>query len=153
MSTFPTMYRHSIFKVSPKILLVSSCFSGRCTITTAFPVTVNVLKNSKILTQYHASLLPAIQSANISTSNRTNVAKQENQSEKKDTQDKNLDSFSRYEKAAVAEDTHFHGRRKEQEEKTKALIAVKSEENSQGIFIVIIHFRLVHTYKFQLFEI
>ena len=42
-------------------------------------------------------------------------------------------AFSKYEKAAVSEDTHFQARHKKAEDKTKAMLAVKEEENTQGI--------------------
>ena len=42
-------------------------------------------------------------------------------------------AFSKYEKAAISEEVHFQVRHKEAEEKTKALIAIKEDQNTQGI--------------------
>jgi len=129
MSTFMSMYRHSMFKLSPQVLLISANVSGRFT-TALLPI--DLVKSTKLLPQYNTSFwVPAIHSVNISTSTTRNVGKQEKEPEKKDHVNKELDSFSRYEKVAVAEDTHFQTRHRQLEDKTKTMLAIKSEENSQ----------------------
>ena len=136
MSSYVNLYRCSAIKLSTKTFLSSSSVLRRLTISTTFPTATNVSRNSETLAQCHLYCLTSIQSAKFSTTyyqNQATVTNQKGQSEKKDTKDEELELFSRYEKAAVAEDTHFHSRHKQAEEKTKALISVKSAENTQGI--------------------
>ena len=120
-------------------MLISFNSPGIIHSVTTFPTSFNLLKHSVFLTQNNYNAVPGIQSATFSTSigRIQESSKGSQQKEVNPTHiasDKNVDAFSKHEKAVQSESFHFQKKNKELEDSPKELVPV-SDDKSQGMIL------------------
>ena len=140
MTTLTNICRYSIPKTSPRLMLISFNSPGIIHSVTTFPTSFNLLKHSVFLTQNNYNAVPGIQSATFSTSigRIQESSKGSQQKEVNPTHiasDKNVDAFSKHEKAAKSESFHFQKKNKEGEDSPKELIPVSDDAHTQGMIL------------------
>ena len=159
MTTLTNICRYSIPKTSPRLMLISFNPPGTIHSVTTFPTSFNLLKHSVFLTQNNYNIVPGIQSATFATSigriQESSKGPQHNELNPTHiASDKNVDAFSKLEKAAKSESFHFQKKNKEQEDIPTELVPV-SDDKSQGMISCrsnsIIHLVLLYVSNFTSF--
>ena len=139
MTTLTNICRYSIPKTSTRLVLIPFNSPGVIHSVTTFPTSFNLLKHSAFLTQNNYNAIPGIQSATFATS-IGRIQESSKGPQHKDlnpthiASDKNVDAFSKLEKAAKSESFHFQKKNKEQEDSPKELVPV-SDDKSQGMIL------------------
>ena len=141
MTTLTNICRYSIPKTSTRLVLIPFNSPGVIHSVTTFPTSFNLLKHSAFLTQNNYNAIPGgIQSATFATSiGRIQEASKGPQHKDLNpthiASDKNVDAFSKLEKAAKSESFHFQKKNKEVEDGPKELIAVSVDAHTQGMIL------------------
>ena len=138
MATLTNICRYSIPKTSPRLMLISFNSPGSIHSVTTLPTSFSLLKHSVCFTQNNYNALQVIQSATFATSiGRTQESSKGAQDKELNpahiASDKNVDAFSKHEKAAKSESFHFQKKNKEGEDSPKELIPVSDDAHSQGM--------------------
>ena len=140
MTTFTNICRYSIPKTSTRLVLIPFNSPEVIHSITTFPTSFNLLKHSLCLTQNNYNAIPGIQSATFATS-IGRIQESSKGPQHKDlnpthiASDKNVDAFSKLEKAAKSESFHFQKKNKEVEDGPKELIPVSDDAHTQGMIL------------------
>ena len=140
MTTFTNICRYSIPKTSTRLVLIPFNSPEVIHSITTFPTSFNLLKHSAFLTQNNYNAIPGIQSATFATS-IGRIQESSKGPQHKDlnpthiASDKNVDAFSKLEKAAKSESFHFQKKNKEVEDGPKELIPVSDDAHTQGMIL------------------
>lgn len=140
MTTLTNICRYSIPKTSTRLVLIPFNSPGVIHSVTTFPTSFNLSKHSVFLTQNNYNAIPGIQSATFATSiGRFQESKKGPQHKDLNpthiASDKNVDAFSKLEKAAKSESFHFQKKNKEVEDGPKELIPVSDDAHSQDYLL------------------